>query len=788
MALSRRDLIKASATFALVSPRAAGLRLAMGPILGTSGDYDPVALVDPMVGTGAHGHTTPAACLPYGMVQLGPDTDTGRWDACSGYHHDDATIMGFSHNHLSGTGASDLMDVLVVPRTGPLVLDPGTRERPEGSYRQAFDHADERAEPGYYAVRLKDSGIAVELTATARTGIHRYRFPAAGHLLIDLTHGTRPAPDPISLRDDPARDTDVTEAMLQIAGPDLIVGSRHVHEWADGRQIHFAMRVSCALDQVRFFNADVEAPAGTRGIAGALLKLAIMLPDAATAPVLVKVALSGVDVAGAIANLDAEAPDWDFDQVRRAARDTWTAQLGRVRVFGGTAEQQRTMASALYHTAIAPNLFIDSDGRYRGMDSAVHSTTQAVGNFSTYSLWDTFRAFHPLLTLVEPERCGQFVRNLVTMAHESPFGLPIWPLQGIETHCMIGWHVVVVIAEALVKGVKGIDVAGLWPIVRKLAFDDDRHGLEPYRRLGYIPADTVRESASKTLEYGIDDWAMAVIADAAGAHDDAAKLRARSHNWRSLYDPQTGFVRPRLSDGTFAEPFDPRALGHDSRHWRDFTECNAWQATFLAQHDVPGMIAVMGGDAAFEARLDALFAADSALLPDAPPDISGMIGQYAQGNEPSHHVAYLYAWCGAPWKTQARVRAIMDTLYNATPAGLPGNDDCGQMSAWYVLSALGIYPVDPVSGIWIFGTPLFPRAEVMVGGGRLVIEAPGVGPDAIYVQRVHWNGRVWNRSWIAHAELARGGHLVFEMGSHPNRDFGRAPESRPPRFESIALP
>ena len=782
MTTTRRDLIKATAGLAatLGSALALGQALA-GAGAGAGAGADDVTAVDPMIGTGGHGHTTPAACQPYGMVQLGPDTDTGRWDACSGYNHDDPSIMGFSHNHLSGTGASDLMDVLIVPRIGPLVLDPGTRERPQGSYRQAFDHADERAEPGAYAVRLKDSGISVELTATARTGLHRYRFPTPGYLLIDFAHGAQPTPDTASLRDDPAADTGVSEASLQRVGANLIVGSRHVHQWADGRQIHFAMRLSCQLDDVRFFTADGPVAEGSSGIAGAQLKMAIMLPEADKTPVLVKVALSGVDVEGAIANLDAECPGWDFDGVRAAARAAWADRLGLVRVTGGTADQQRIMATALYHTAIAPSLFVDSDGRYRGMDSAVHYAAPGEMNYSTYSLWDTWRAAHPLLTLIDPAQNARFARNLAVMTLQSPFGPPVWPLQGVETHCMIGWHSLVVIADALAKGADGFDLPALWHRLRALAFEDEGHGLEPYRRLGYIPADTVRESASKTIEYGIDDHAMAVIADAAGAHDDAAKLRARSRNWRALYDPETGFVRPKLSDGRWAEPFDPRALGHDSRHWPDFTECNAWQATFGAQHDIYGLIDLMGGDAAFEARLDALFAADSGLLPDAPPDISGMVGQYAQGNEPSHHIAWLYAWCGAPWKTQSRVRSLLATMYTAAPDGLPGNDDCGAMSAWFVLSALGLYSVDPVSGVWILGAPLFPRAELAVAGGWLVIEAPGAGPDAVYVQSVRWNGRPWTKSWIAHAMLARGGHLVFEMGRQPNRDFGRRPESRPPK-------
>lgn len=768
MSVTRRDWIKASAALAASLPHATARSGLFQSVLATD---DPLAAVDPLIGTGAHGHCTPAACVPHGMVQLGPDTDLGRWDVCSGYHYDDPTILGFSHSHLSGTGAADLLDLLVVPRIGDVELDPGDPHIPGSGYRQRFDHDAERATPGWYAVRLSDSAIEAELTVTRRCGWHRYRFPAAGHLLIDWSHAV---PDGQGV----AR---LSEASLTRVGADLITGSRHVHGWADGRQVHFALRVHAPIAEVRFFSDDRPSPAGTSAIAGARLKCAIMLADAAAGPVVVHAALSAVDVAGAVANLDSADEPGDFDRARRAAGAQWAAELARVRVAGGTADQRQIMASAHYHTRLAPTLFADSDGRYRAMDSAVRVLAQGETNYTTYSLWDTFRCVHPLLSLIDPQANAAFARNLAMMTLQSPFGAPVWPLQGVETRCMPGAHGLVVIAEALAKGVSGIDARAVWARVRQRAFDEPQDGLAAYRRLGWVPADQMRESVSRTIDFAIDDAAMAVIAAAAGAAHDAALLEARARSWRNLYDPMTGFVRPRLADGFWAEPFDPVAMGHPAARWPDYAECNGWQATFLAQHDPWGMVEVMGGDARFEARLDALFAADPRLAADAPPDIAGMDGQYAQGNEPSHHVAWLYAWCGSPWKTQFHVRRLLDTMYKTGPEGLPGNEDCGQMSAWFVLAALGLYPVDPASGVWVLGSPLFPRAELQVAGGTLVIETRGGGADAIYVQQVLWNGRHWPRSWIAHARLARGGHLVFEMGTEPNRVFGRAPEARPPR-------
>ncbi|WP_431634285.1 GH92 family glycosyl hydrolase [Dyella sp. KULCS107] len=754
--------------------------------------------VDVFIGTGGHGHTFPGATRPFGMVQLSPDTHDQGWDACSGYHQGDGSIMGFSHTHLSGTGASDMLDVLVMPAQGPVRLDPGARGRPEVNYRSQFDgmppkgvqqppvdatitpgpgyrsrydRASEQARPGYYRVHLTDHDILAELTATARTGLHRYTFhgAGAGHLLVDLAHGFHDG-------DEPAK---VSDALLRVVGNDTLVGSRHVHQWANGRQIHFAMKLSRPFTHATLYREDAALDEASEA-RGDHLKAALHIDDAASAPLLVKVGLSGVDIDGALRNLEAESLGWDFDATRDAALAEWEHELGRIHIDTGSDATRRTFYTALYHTMLAPTLFSDVDGRYRGMDLAVHTLPSGSHNYSTYSLWDTYRALHPLLTLVQPERVPDLVNGLIRMAAESPDGPPVWPLQGVETACMIGYHSASVVAEAIAKGFEGIDVVKAWPLFRRRAMDDDYRGLPYYRKLGYIPSDKDWEAVSKTLEYTYDDWAVARIADAAGAHDDAKALRERSRNYAHVFDAKLGFVRPRGENGQWLEPFDPRAVGHSAR-WRDFTESNAWQATFLNQHDLHHYIGMFGGDAAFERKLDALFTTDSTQVGDTPPDVAGLVGQYAHGNEPSHHVAYLYAYAGVHHKTQARVRMLLQTMYADQPDGLAGNEDCGQMSAWYVLGALGLYAVDPVSTNYVFGSPLLDRAELALGGDRrLVIETIGNSTDTPYIQSVTWNGQPWTRSWISHAELAKGGTLAFTMGRTPNPAFGRDAEDRPP--------
>ena len=804
--VTRRRFLQGAAALGLLGSRLEPLAAFATPRTGDAASPVPepdgfARHVDVFIGTGGHGHVYPGATLPFGMVQLSPDTNDAGWDACSGYHQGDGSIMGFSHTHLSGTGASDMLDVLVMPAQGEVLLQPGSRGLPDRNYRSRHDgtagaglsadsvgqpgpgyrsrYDDEQAQPGYYRVHLRAHDILAELTATLRAGLHRYTFhgEGSGHLLVDLAHG---------YHDDAKLPCKVSDARLRLVGNDTLVGERRVHQWAGGRHIHFAMKLSRPVTQATLYAEDAALPAGTTEAHGTHLKAALHIDHIASEPLLVKVGISGVDVAGAMRNLDAEMPGWDFEQVRRAAAASWERELGRIRIDTVSEDVRRIFYTSLYHTMLAPTLFSDVDGRYRGMDLAVHQLPQGANNYSTYSLWDTYRAQHPLLTLYQPDRVPDLVNGLVRMAGESPDGPPVWPLQGVETGCMIGYHSAVVVAEAHAKGFAGIDYAKAWPLFRKRAMDDDYRGLTFYRKLGYIPSDREGEAVSKTLEYAYDDWAVAHIADAAGAHADATRLRHRSRNYRHVFDRKLGFVRPRASDGRWLEPFDPRGMGHAAK-WRDFTESNAWQASFLNQHDLYEYMKLFGGEQAFERKLDALFSTSSALPADAPPDIAGMVGQYAHGNEPSHHVAYLYAYTGAHHKTQARVRMLLESMYEAQPDGLAGNEDCGQISAWYVLSALGLYAVDPVSANYVFGSPLVDRAEVeLAGGRRLTVLAPGNGPHSPYIQSVSWNGQPWSRSWISHAELAAGGTLVFAMGGAPNTQFGAALADRPPSFGKAA--
>jgi predicted alpha-1,2-mannosidase len=811
--VSRRQFLQGMGAFALLNTPLTGIATDISHAAGTRRRALATAAqasgvsqyVDVFIGTGGHGHTYPGASMPFGMVQLSPDTNDAGWDASSGYHQADGSIMGFSHTHLSGTGAADMLDVLVMPAQGTVLLQPGDRGLPEVNYhsqfdgaagpgpqltanshahpgkgyRSRYDRASERARPGYYTVHLTDHDIRAELTAGLRAGLHRYTFhgKGSGHLLVDLAHG---------FHDDFKVPCKVTDADLRVVGNDTLVGSRRVHQWADGRHIYFAMKVSRPFSSATLYSEDIAAPSGAVEVHGTHLKAALHIDDVSQSPVLVKVGISAVDIDGALRNLDADIPAWDFDGLRKHAADTWEQELSRIRVQTASQRDLRVFYSSLYHTMLAPTLFSDVDGRYRGMDMQVHQLPQGQHNYSTYSLWDIYRAQAPLLTLYQPDRVPDFVNCLVRMAEESPDGPPVWPLQGVETGCMIGYHSAVLIAEAQAKGFTGIDYSKAWPIYRKRAMDDDYRGLPYYRKLGYIPSDKEGEAVSKTLEYAYDDWAVAHMAAAAGAKDDAELLRRRSRNYRNVFDSKMNFVRPRGENGQWLEPFDPRGMGHSSQ-WRDFTESNSWQATFLNQHDLYAYMDLFGGQQIFERKLDELFTTSPKLPPDAPPDIAGMVGQYAHGNEPSHHVAYLYAYSGSHYKTQARVRMLMETMYPPDPDGLAGNEDCGQMSAWYVMSALGLYSVDPVSTNYVFGSPLLDHAEVSLANGRtLTIRTINNGSGRAYIQSVRWNGQPWTRSWISHAELVAGGTLEFEMSDTPNMQFGAALQDRPPSFDAAA--
>ena len=725
----------------------------------TAAPRDLTRHVNVFIGTGGHGHTYPGATVPFGMVQLSPDTFDEGWDWCSGYHTSDSSIMGFSHTHLSGTGVGDMQDILLMPGTGRVKLVPGSREKPEEGYRSRFSHSDEVARPGYYSVLLKDYNIKAELTAAERAGLHRYTFPKSesSHFIIDMTHG---------YVNEKTHKTDIIDSQLKIEGNDTISGGRRVNGWAPGRHIYFVMKFS------KPFKSAELAEGGTKAV--------VRYDTAAGEAILVKTGLSGVSVEGARKNLEKEIAAWDFDGIAKAAHDAWQRELAKITVESSNAKQLEIFYTGLYHTMLAPTLFDDVDGQYRGMDNEVHRAPQGLHNYSTFSLWDTYRAAHPLYTLMQGARVPDFISCIIRMAGESPAGMPVWPLQGRETGCMTGYHSVPVIAEAAVKGFKGIDLARVYPQIKKRALEDDYRGLNWYRKLGYIACDREEESATKTLEYSYDDWATAQIAKLLGKEEDYKFFLARSRNYRNLFDKSTGFIRPRKESGEWASPFDPKTTG-TSPKWRDFTESNSWQGTWGAQHDPAGYIDLLGGREAFVKKLDDLFTQSLEVKGEVPVDMTGFVGMYAHGNEPSHHVAYLYAYAGAAYKTQERVRQLLEELYDNKPDGLSGNEDCGQMSAWYVMSALGFYAVDPAGGNYVFGTPLFDRSVVDMGQGRkLTIEAQRKSPADKYVQSVRLNGKAHDQVWFLHKSIASGGLIVFNMGNQPNKAFGTAAGGTPP--------
>jgi len=1035
--ISRRDMLKTSGT---AIAGLAALPNALGPLAILQGDEDLTQYVDPFIGTGAHGHTYPGAQVPFGMVQLSPDNGVNGWDWSSGYHWSSQRIAGFSHTHLSGTGIGDMYDVLFMPTFA-------SRPPLQGTVSSRFTHNRERAAPGYYSVDLLTTGITAELTATERVGIHRYVFPAppvaqSASVVVDLGH---------SLNWDRP-----TETRINVEGPTLISGHRLSTGWARDQRVYFATSFSSPFS-AHWLESEWAGPSARTELTGTRVKGCFQFGETGRR-IITKVGISPVSIESAKRNLREEAPGWDFDAMRRSATNAWNNVLLRIRLSPATREQQVLLYTALYHSLLAPQLFCDVDGSYRGPDGDVHRT-QAFRNHTVFSLWDTFRAEHPLLTLVQPERVEDLVQSMMAFNREGGL-LPVWSLAGNETNTMIGYHSVPVIAEAWSKGLTPVDPsqalaamtksatqaehglryyrmpepqrlgdleAAASPsnlrrikeikqddlsrqgilingFARSLAGDtlryhspysdahsalivrtedgrqtiewetapipveaagkpisfvwlagidagEDRHRFElsingrttlhfrgprppdenlrtttpggielafrathtdqhddlfgfmflklptglpagerlrisvkgepagtsdwymtfehpmvpslgaenlyafvrdgrqsrqvvkvnidhlgpptdaevrieeersrrlrlqfganqlllpvaavreetpvsirlyvagqladetqillrPVQPFGYIPADWERESVSKTLEYAYDDWCIYKFAESIGEDRDAMVFRDRAEFYRNVFDPDTGFMRGRLSDGTWKEPFSPVAASHRQD---EYTEGNAWQYSWYVPHDVQGLINLMGGREPFIAKLDELFEQSSELEGAAPPDISGMIGQYAHGNEPSHHIAYLYCYAGAPWKTQERVRQITDTLYNASPEGLPGNEDCGQMSAWYILSAIGFYPVNPAEGIYVIGTPHHERVVLHVSGQRqFVVEAPGASSQNKYIRSVALNGRPLDRCYITHAEVVAGGTLTFQMGDTPNKAWATGPLSAPP--------
>lgn len=720
-----------------------------------SAQQDLARYVDPFIGTAGHGHTYPGVTRPFGMVQLSPDTRLTGWDGCSGYHYSDSIIYGFSHTHLSGTGISDYGDILLMPTVGEVFLNALNNGSPEKGYASRFQHHNETAAPGYYSVKLDDDNIFVELSATERAGFHRYTFPRSqqANIIIDLTHRDK-----------------VLDSGLRITGGDTIVGWRRSQAWAKEQIVYFAIQFSHPFIGNGIAIDDKLVP-GLSEARGRNVK-AYFRFHTETAPVVtVRVGISAVDTNGAWLNLAADLGHKSFEKVKDEARTAWNKELNKITVDGGSTAQLTNFYTALYHAMLAPNLFMDVDRRYRGRDLKIHQAENFT-NYTVFSLWDTFRAAHPLYALIDRQRTRDFIKTFLVQ-YDQGGRLPVWELAANETDTMIGYHAVSVIADAAVKGIDGFDLQKAFEAMKQSAELRQHRGLGAYIDKGFIAVEDERESVSKVLEYAYDDWCIAQVAQMLGRADDYQRYLARAQSYKNVFDPVSGFMRPR-SNGNWIEPFDPREVTFA------FTEANAWQYTFFAPQDISGLMRLMGGRRAFARKLDQMFAAESRTTGREQVDITGLIGQYAHGNEPSHHMAYLYNYAGEPWKTQFRVRQIMDQFYKPAPDGLIGNEDCGQMSAWYVFSAAGFYPVTPGSTTYAIGSPLFPEVRFNLENGKtFVVKARGVSDSNIYIQSAMLNGKRYEKSYLDHIDVVNGAELVVEMGALPNHQWGKGLGNEP---------
>lgn len=716
----------------------------------------------PLVGTDGHGHAYPGATVPFGMVQISPDTRTTGWDACSGYYYPDTSIEGFTQTHLSGTGATCLGDVLLMPTVGDVHLDAGT---PGNGYSSSFSHDRETATPGYYRVSLDTPGVTAEMTATVRCGFYKFTFPASdqSHFILDLAHGI--GSDPV-------------EESLQIENSHSLVGYRTANGWGGHRTVYFAIEFSQPFASSGIKKDGQRLGAEARDAQGKIVKAFFNYHTQASQALLVKVGISGTSIEGARKNLAAEIPGWDFSAVRDAARQQWQKVFDTVEVTTPDEHVRKAFYANVYLTALAPVVFSDVDGTYRGYDHQNHADP-GFQNYSTISIWDIYRTEWPLLTLLQPGRINDMVQSmLVEYPQLGQHSTPIWPLWGNETWCMIGYHSVDMMAEAYLEGFRGFDAGTAYEQMRDTAMQN-RNGLDAFKSLGYIPSTPGGSATSKTLEYSVDDWCLAQMASALGHQDDAANFYRRSANYYNAFDRTSQFFRGRASNGAWRSPLIDNGMVND-----EYTEADAWQYAFAVQHDVPGMIALYGGDGGFTRKLDTLFTTNSTIQ-TALPDLTGRIGQYVGGNEQSCHIGYLYDYAGAPSKTQYWVRRAMSQIYSDAPSGEPGNIDCGQMAAWYVFSAMGIYPVNPVSGIYVLGSPNVAKAVVHLDkdkyqGHAFTVIADNNSVDNIYVQSVTLNDKPLTRDWITRDELIAGGTLHFVMGPKPNLGWAVAQADRPP--------
>lgn len=763
-------------------------------------DKDPVDYVDPFIGTDFYGHTFPGAVVPFGMIQLSPDHDTKGWTYSSGYSYADSTIEGFSHTHFSGVGMTTGGDILLMPTVRDKIqTNPGTKDNPDSGYRSRYNKDDESATPGYYSVLLKDDNIKAELTATKRVGMHRYTFPKArrSNILLDLAHEI-------------GKDDKSGKSALKIVGDSTIEGYKD----ANGTMVYFVAKFSRPFDYYGTWDSDYSTPESAEGYwpykdeekglnVGAFVSYATKEAE----QILVKVGISFVSVEGARKNLQTEIPDWDFDKVKNNAHKAWNEELTKVSVKTSDESKKQIFYTAVYRSLLAQYIGQDVDGQYMGMDNKVH-TTKGYDFVPNFSCWDTYRSQHPLLTIIAPNHVNDLVKSIA--AKTSEFGwLPAQHFRNEFGQGMVGDHLVPVIVDAYIKGYRDWDIEGLYNAMRRKALElptaplpasAGRSGLSDYISLGYAPCDVVTESVPNTLELAYNDWCIAQLADALGKKEDAALFYKRAQNYKNVYDPTTQFMRPRRKNGAWLEAqgtneqkidsagahhyyryFDPLLVGR--RPNRHYTESNAWQYLWSVQHDAKGLVNLLGGDEAFNNRLDTFFTMDASISEPKYVGVVGTIGQYVHGNQPSHHVAYLYNYASAPWKTQYRTREIMQKFYRTGPGGLSGNEDMGSLSSWFVLSSMGIYSVTPGSSQYAIGSPMFEEVSINVKDNKTFsIIAKNNSPENKYIQSATLNGKPFNRCFIDQSEIMAGGELVFEMGATPNKTWGVGKDALPYSF------
>lgn len=708
---------------------------------------DLTQFVDPRIGTGGHGHVFYGANVPYGFIQLGPTSIPQSWDWVSGYHVSDSTVIGFPHTHLSGTGIGDLHDINVMPVVGEVTYSRGDASSYETGLWSYSDRSKEVVTPGYYRTHLSRYNVDVELTATKRVGFHKYTFlgnesPA---IVFDMVNG--------------GCWDKTTEAVIRVVNDSTVSGYRYSKGWADDQCVFFRAEFSRKFDNVEFIvNDSVKEGDMAKG---AQLFARVNFAAGNQEPVYMKVALSPTSEEGAQLNMQTELSGWDFEKTIADAKAAWNKELNKVKVYTTDEASKKIFYTSLYHTLFAPSEFCDVNGDYYGADKQMHKDEGFV-NYTTFSLWDTYRAAQPLMTILHPEKMSDIINTMLHI-HQQQGKLPVWHLMGCETNCMVGNPGVPVVADAILKDIKGFDTELAFKALKESSMLPER-GMEHRIEYGFIPADKMTEAIAYDMEYAIADWAVAQAAQKLGKQEDYEYFLKRSKSYKNYIDASTGFMRGKMLDGSWRTPFSPYASSHRDD---DYCEGNAWQYTWLVPHDVEGLVECFGSKEAFVNKLDSLFLANGDMGEASSPDISGLIGQYAHGNEPSHHTVYLYTLVGQPWKTADRIKEILHTMYTDQPDGLSGNEDVGQMSAWYILSSFGFYQVEPAGGKFVFGYPNFDKVEIAVPAGKFVIERENKGQQNNYIQGIVFNGTEYKKPWIEYADIMKGGELKFLMGDEP---------------------